>query len=86
MCSANPERSATFLQEVFGFEAEGEENGRIRLAAAGDAPGRRVDLYCGDSHTLGRMSAGVVHHVASELQPRRISWNGASIWLISGLT
>lgn len=64
MCVQEPDRSAAFLEEVFGFAKEGEEEGRMRFTAPGDAIGRRVDLYCGASDEIGRMSAGAVHHVA----------------------
>ncbi len=59
-----PEPTARILTEVLGFETAGEEDGRLRLDVAGEAPGRVVDLVQPESATAARLGSGSVHHVA----------------------
>jgi catechol 2,3-dioxygenase-like lactoylglutathione lyase family enzyme len=64
LCVEASERTRRLLTETFGYEAVGEEAGRVRLRARGGGPGGIVDLYCQPDRLRGRMGAGSVHHVA----------------------
>jgi glyoxalase family protein len=57
--------SADFLVGLLGYQRIGEEDGRLRYALPGDAPGRLIDLTPVDAE-LGRVAlgAGSIHHVA----------------------
>lgn len=60
--SSRPEHTAGFLTSEFGFESDGEEDGYVRVKAPGAAPASAIEITTRD--TPGRMSTGVVHHVA----------------------
>jgi glyoxalase family protein len=59
-----PERTAEFLTDVFGYESEGEAEGRLRFRSPSGAPGSVVDLRSTPSSQEARMGRGSVHHVA----------------------
>jgi glyoxalase family protein len=78
LCEAGFESSAKVL-EGMGFFKAGEENNRIRFAAAGDAPGRHIDIHVQPQLVYGQMGAGTIHHIAfravddaSQLEWRKI--------------
>ena len=50
------------LTDVFGWEARGEEDGRLRFGAPGGGPASLADLVRSDA--TGRGAAGTIHHVA----------------------
>jgi glyoxalase family protein len=56
--------TAAILQDVFGFEAAGQEGDRSRFRSATDSLGGVVDLVASASAPAGRMGGGSVHHVA----------------------
>ncbi len=58
------EPTARVLSDLLGLEEVGEEDGRLRFAAPGNAVGRFVDLVRPDVTTPARLGAGSVHHVA----------------------
>jgi len=58
------EATAELLSRSLGFELAGEAGNRFRFAAAGDGPGRVVDVLCSPDLPPGRVAAGTVHHVA----------------------
>ena len=63
--SLAPERTLRLLTEGMGYAVTGEENGRIRLRAAGDAPvGAFLDVLADADGTRARPGAGSVHHIA----------------------
>ncbi len=59
---AAPAQTARLLTDLFGYEAAGEEDGRLRFHAPGQAPGNIIDLVA--SEARGRPGAGTVHHIA----------------------
>ncbi len=61
---ARLEPTAALLRDVFGFREEPVDENHIRLIAAGDAPGRTIDLRVAASNARGRLGAGSVHHIA----------------------
>ncbi|MDT8436573.1 MAG: ring-cleaving dioxygenase [Gemmatimonadota bacterium] len=61
---ARPEPTARLLADILGYEALGEEEGRLRLAAAGDGAARFVDVLAAPDAERARLGAGSVHHVA----------------------
>jgi glyoxalase family protein len=60
----DPGPSVAFFTEVLGWEVVGEEGGRTRLAADGDAPGHRLELLSAPDAPRGVNGLGTVHHVA----------------------
>ncbi|HEX7973005.1 MAG TPA: ring-cleaving dioxygenase [Anaerolineales bacterium] len=58
------EATAALLSETFGFRLAYQAENRARFEAPSGQPGRRIDLVCLPAGALGRMGAGVVHHVA----------------------
>lgn len=58
------EPTARLLTEVLGYESAGEDDGRLRFAAPGSAPGRFVELVSSESAPVARLGSGSVHHVA----------------------
>lgn len=61
---ADPAETAEFLCGRLGLVEGGAECGRTWLQAVGGEPGRRVEIVGAGGMALGRMGAGVVHHVA----------------------
>ncbi|MEJ2482028.1 MAG: VOC family protein [Gemmatimonadota bacterium] len=61
---SDPEPTARLLTEVLGLGSAGEAEGRLRLTAQGEAPGRVVDLVRPASTSAARLGSGSVHHVA----------------------
>jgi len=61
---ARPEPTARLLADLLGFEPAGEEDGRLRLAAAGDGAARFVDIVAAPAAAPARLGSGSVHHVA----------------------
>lgn len=61
---ADPGPTVEFLTGELGFEPAAEAGGRIRYAGADAAPGAYLDLLARPAGSPGRVSAGVVHHVA----------------------
>jgi len=59
-----PDRTAAFLTDVFGYVHEGEAEGRLRFRSPSGAPGSVVDLRSEPSSGAARMGSGSVHHVA----------------------
>jgi glyoxalase family protein len=64
LCVPDFDRTARLLTETFGYEDVGEEDGRLRFEAPGEARARTIDLYCDPDLDNGRMGAGSVHHIA----------------------
>lgn len=63
--SLAPDRTLRLLTEGLGYAVEGEEPGRTRLRAAGDAEfGRHIDVITQTGATRARPGAGTVHHIA----------------------
>lgn len=56
--------TAELLAGLLGFEPAGEEEGRRRLRAAGEGPGRRVHLAADPGAPAAAGGRGTVHHVA----------------------
>jgi glyoxalase family protein len=52
------------LEEVFGFEGQGDEDGWNRFAAPGAGSGALVEVRADPQQGLGRWGTGGVHHVA----------------------
>ena len=61
---ADGEATARVLTEALGFAEAGQENGRQRFVAGGEALGAIVDVRAVSSSSPGRQGAGSVHHVA----------------------
>lgn len=63
---AAPKAQATseLLQEVFGMQLVGEDDGRLRLAAGNGAEGSYLDLVKVPAALPGRWGAGSIHHLA----------------------
>jgi glyoxalase family protein len=59
-----PERTARFLTDVFGYVFEGEGEGRLRFRSPSRGPGSVVELRSTPSDGITRMGRGSVHHVA----------------------
>jgi len=59
---ASPARTARLLTDVFGYEAKGEDNWRLRFQAPGEAHAGILDLI--PARERGRAGAGTVHHIA----------------------
>ena len=63
--SLAPDRTLRLLTEGLGYELAGEEPGRTRLRAAGEAAiGRHLDVITATGATRARPGAGTVHHIA----------------------
>ncbi len=60
---AQPENTARLLIDTFGYAEVGEEDGRLRLQAPGDAHATVIDLL-GPPAERSRMGYGTVHHIA----------------------
>lgn len=52
------------LTEIMGFRRTGEDRGRVRFEAEGEAPGRIVELLPEPGWLPGRIAVGAIHHVA----------------------
>ena len=52
------------LGETMGFEAEQEENGRVRYRADNNVPGAVVDVVSAPGTPVGRVAVGTIHHIA----------------------
>jgi glyoxalase family protein len=61
---ARPERTARLLTDLLGFDEVGEEEGRLRLEAAGSGAARVVDVVATPGSAPARLGSGSVHHVA----------------------
>jgi glyoxalase family protein len=61
---ARPEPTARLLVDLLGLETAGEEDGRLRLAAAGAGDARFVDIVGAPAAVPARLGSGSVHHVA----------------------
>jgi glyoxalase family protein len=60
----DPQRSGAFLAEGLGYQLVGDEGGRLRYAAPGEAIGRYVDIVRASEAGPGFQGAGSVHHIA----------------------
>ncbi len=58
------EATAELLRDTFGFRQTQEAENRARFEAPSTQPGRRIDLITLPAAPIGRMGAGIVHHVA----------------------
>lgn len=58
------EATAELLGKTFGFRPTGETENRVRFEASSTQPGRRIDLISLPAASVGRMGAGIVHHIA----------------------
>ncbi len=75
--SLAPDRTLRLLTDGMGYTVTGEENGRIRLAAPGDAPtGRLLDVLTGTEAPRARPGAGSVHHIAFRVpdETAQLAW------------
>jgi glyoxalase family protein len=61
---ADTRRTVLLMTELLGYSQVGKDNGIIRLAASGDAPGHRVELAEAPAGPAGLNGLGTVHHVA----------------------
>lgn len=52
------------ILEVLGFHRIAEEGARVRFSAPGTALGNHIDVLVNAKAGLGRMGAGIVHHIA----------------------
>lgn len=65
LSSLAPDRTLRLLTDGMGYAVVGEENGRIRLKAAGDGlVGTLLDVLTDGGGTRARPGAGSVHHIA----------------------
>ncbi len=74
---ADPEPTARLLTQTFGYQAGGEESGRLRFRSPSGAHASTIDLLCTPESTAhGRMGAGVVHHVAFRArdEEQQLTW------------
>jgi glyoxalase family protein len=60
--------TAEILTEVLGFREAGRDGALIRYKAAGEGPGKIVDLHAAGDFLRGRLGKGSVHHVAFRAQ------------------
>ncbi len=58
------EATAELLRDTFGFLQTQEAENRARFEAPSTQPGQRIDLVSLPDAPVGRMGAGIVHHVA----------------------
>ncbi len=58
------ERTARLLADTLGFRAAQQDGNRFRYTTAAEGSGAIVDLVCLPTGRLGRLGAGIVHHVA----------------------
>ncbi len=58
------EATMELLKDTFGFREIAQVENRARFEAPSGQPGRRIDLISLPAAPVGRMGAGVVHHVA----------------------
>jgi glyoxalase family protein len=58
-----PEQTAAILN-LMGFQQIGDESGRRRFSAAGQALGNHIDVLIDPNAARGRMGTGSVHHIA----------------------
>jgi glyoxalase family protein len=58
------EATSALLKETFGFQLTHEAENRARFEALSDQYGRHIDLISLPDAPLGRLGAGIVHHVA----------------------
>jgi len=56
--------TARLLEEIFGFEARGREDGRTRYVSPSDRFAAAIDLAAAPGAGRGAAAAGTVHHVA----------------------
>ncbi len=56
--------TAAILTEVLGFREAGRDGSLVRYKAAGEGPGKVVDLHAAGDFLRGRLGKGSVHHVA----------------------
>jgi glyoxalase family protein len=64
LLEADPDAAARLLTDTFGFNAQGEEAGRLRLHGAAEGPGTVVDVVRAPRQGRGFVGAGSVHHIA----------------------
>ena len=60
----SPEKTVALMTELLGFEKVNEMPGRIRMAANGDEPGKRIEIIHGTGAPRAANGLGTVHHVA----------------------
>jgi glyoxalase family protein len=63
--------TASFLTDVMGFKAAGEENGWHRYTVAGGGSGAHLDIRETPSEDRGRWGVGSIHHVAWRVADER---------------
>jgi glyoxalase family protein len=64
MVVRDPNPTVAFMKDFFGWEIVNEDEGRLRLAAGGSAPGHLIDLLYDADATPATNGIGTVHHVA----------------------
>lgn len=70
------EATVDLLQSVFGYEQANAAQDRYRFEAPSSEPGRKIDLISHPAAPIGRMGAGVIHHVAFRAQDdaQQLAW------------
>lgn len=61
---ASPEPTARLLVDTFGYQAAGEEEGRLRFSSVQGQGGHVVDIIQPETSLHGRMGKGTIHHIA----------------------
>jgi glyoxalase family protein len=76
----DPQKTATFMTDVFGYVSVGEAQGRLRFTSPSGEPGSVVDLRATPSGQHPRMGRGSVHHVAfrAEDKAEQLYWQEAA--------
>lgn len=79
LCLEASERTARLLTDTFGYSTVGEEQGRLRVRARGNAGAAVVDLLCQPNRMPGSIGAGTVHHVAFRVrdEAEQLAWREA---------
>ena len=88
LCVAEPDPTARFLTEQFGFRAAGREavagRERLRFLAEGGARGTVVDLVQGAPPERPRTGAGSIHHVAFRAESDEVQTAWRERLLVAG--
>lgn len=70
------ERTARLLTEILGFRLTQQEFNRFRYETGSGGQGKIIDLLCTPDLPLGRVAAGIVHHIAwrTESEATQLTW------------
>jgi glyoxalase family protein len=75
VCEQGYESTVEVL-ETMGFKKVGEQGNRFRFDVGRGGAGARLDILCASEASYGRISAGIVHHVAWRVadDSSQLSW------------